>query len=178
MKVSYFLEVQLVCVRAKWFLVLPDGANHKLCLLLFKKIKIIDYLNLLPRSPGVVPFAMVDGHGSRLELPFLKYINDTTTKWCVCLVVPHETAYWQVGDSKEQDGSFSMTMTGANRKLLDLKRSHCLKETIDKSDLILLINIAWNKSFTSISMNQRILLIEDGNHIIVIFLPCFISELQ
>ena len=81
----------------------------------------IDHLNLLPRSPGVVPFAMLDGHGSRLELPFLKYINDSTTEWCVCLGVPYGTAYWQVGDSKEQNGSFNMAMTDAKRKLLDLK---------------------------------------------------------
>ena len=71
-----------------------------------------------------------------------------------------------------------MAMTDAKRKLLDLKRIHCLKETIDKSDLILLINIAWNKSFARISINQRILLIEDGDYIIVIFLPCLISEVQ
>ena len=121
---------------------------------------------------------MFDGYESRLELPFLNYINDKTIKWCVCLGVPYGLAYWQMGDCKEQNGSFNMAMTYAKRKLLDLKYQSYMNETIDKSDLILLINIAWNKSFTSISMNQRILLIEDGNHIIVIFLPCFISELQ
>ena len=54
----------------------------------------IDHLNLLPRSPGVVPFAMLDGHGSRLELPFLKYINDFTTEWCVYLGVSYGTTHW------------------------------------------------------------------------------------
>ena len=62
----------------------------------------IDHFKLLPRTPGVFPFAILDGHGSRLEVPFLKYINDKTTEWCVCLGVPYGTAYWQVGDSKEQ----------------------------------------------------------------------------
>ena len=46
-------------------------------------------------------------------------------------------------------------MTNAKRKLLDLKRSYCLKETMDKSDLILLINIAWNKLFTRIDINKK-----------------------
>ena len=115
----------------------------------------IDHFKLLPRTPGVIPFAMLDGHGSRLELPFLKYINDSTTEWCVCLGVPYGTAYWQVGDSKEQNGSFNMVMIDAKRKLLDLKRMHCLREKIDKSDLMLLINIAWNKLFARIDKNRK-----------------------
>ena len=48
-----------------------------------------------------------------------------------------------------------MAMIDAKRKLLDLKRIHCFKETIDKSDLILLINIAWNKSFACIDKNRK-----------------------
>ena len=115
----------------------------------------IDHFQLLPRTPGVLPFAMLDGHGSRLELPFLKYINNKTTEWCVCLGVPYGTAYWQVGDSKEQNGSFNMAMTDAKRKLLDLKRKSCMNETIDKNDLMLLINIAWNKSFARVDKNRR-----------------------
>ena len=59
----------------------------------------------------------------------------------------------QVDDGKEQNDSFNMTMIDAKRKLLDLKRSYCLKETIDKRDLMLLINIVWNNSFTRIDMN-------------------------
>ena len=53
----------------------------------------IDHFKLLPRTPGVISFAMLDGHGSRLELPFLKYINDKTTEWCVCLGIPCGTVY-------------------------------------------------------------------------------------
>jgi len=98
---------------------------------------------------------MLDGHGSRLELPFLKYINNKTTEWCVCLGVPYETAYWQVGDSKEQNGSFNMAMTDVKRKLLDLKRQSCMNETIDTNDLMMLINIAWNKSFARVDKNKR-----------------------
>ena len=115
----------------------------------------IDHLNFLPRLPRVVPFAIRDGYGSRYELPFLKYINDSATEWCIYLCVPYGTPYWQVGDSEEQNGSFNIAMTDVKRKLLDLKRSHCLKETIEKNNLMLLINIAWNKSFASIDMNKK-----------------------
>ena len=48
-----------------------------------------------------------------------------------------------------------MEMTDEKRKSLDLKRSYFLNETIDKSDLMLLINIAWNKSFARIDMNKK-----------------------
>ena len=40
----------------------------------------IDQLNLLPRSLGVISFSILDGHGSRLELPFLIYSNASTTE--------------------------------------------------------------------------------------------------
>ena len=52
-------------------------------------------------------------------------------------------------------GSFNMTMIDAKRKLLDLKRQSCMNETIDKNDLMLLINIAWNKSFARVDKNRR-----------------------
>ena len=91
----------------------------------------IDHFKLVPRTPGIFLFAMLDGHGSRLELPFLKYSNDKITEWCVCLGVPYGSTYWQVGDSKEQNGSFNMAMIDTKRKLLDLKRLSCMLEAID-----------------------------------------------
>ena len=67
---------------------------------------------------------MLHEYGSRLELPFVKCINDKTTELCVCLDIPYGTTYWKVGDSKEQNGSFNMAMTDAKRKFLDLKRQY------------------------------------------------------
>ena len=46
-------------------------------------------------------------------------------------------------------------MIDAKRKLLDLKRQSCMNETIDKSDLMLSINIAWNKSLFCVDKNRR-----------------------
>ena len=48
-----------------------------------------------------------------------------------------------------------MTMTDTKRKLLDLKRQSCMNETIDKGDLMLLINTTWNKSFARVDENKR-----------------------
>ncbi len=50
----------------------------------------MDRLELFPRTdPNVKPFLLLDGHGSRLELPFLKYINIEAHQWVVCIGVPY-----------------------------------------------------------------------------------------
>ena len=49
---------------------------------------------------------------------FLKYINDSKTEWHVYLGVPFGKTYWQVGDSKEQNGSFNMPKT--KKELINL----------------------------------------------------------
>ena len=69
----------------------------------------LDSLNIFPRGPDKpLPFLLVDGHGSRLELPFIEYINDSAHKWKVCLGLPYGTSFWQVGDLSEQNGSYKM----------------------------------------------------------------------
>jgi hypothetical protein len=74
--------------------------------LLASFLKHMDDLQLFPRDdPNVKPFLLLDGHGSRLELPFLSYVNNEEHPWVVCIGVPCGTSYWQVGDSAEQNGS-------------------------------------------------------------------------
>jgi hypothetical protein len=76
--------------------------------ILVQFLKHMDKLNIFPRQDGLKPFLLLDGHGSRLELPFLKYVNDHGHPWVVCIGVPYGTSYWQVGDSSEQNGSYKM----------------------------------------------------------------------
>ena len=48
----------------------------------------MDNCHLFDRTDGVLPFLLLDGHGSRFELPFLEYINDMGEeghKWRVCI---------------------------------------------------------------------------------------------
>ena len=35
----------------------------------------IDKLGVFDRSDGIAPFLLLDGHGSRFDLKFLRYIN-------------------------------------------------------------------------------------------------------
>ena len=76
------------------------------------------------------PFLLLDGHGSRLQMAFLKYINTPEDHWVVCLGVPYGTALWQVGDSKEQNGSFNMALTKAKQQLLQFREKKCLPESL------------------------------------------------
>ena len=39
----------------------------------------------------------------------------------MCIGVPYGTALWQVGDSKEQNGSFNIVMYRAKKELLEKK---------------------------------------------------------
>jgi hypothetical protein len=56
--------------------------------LLVSFLKKMDELDLFPRTVGLKPFLLLDGHGSRLELPFLQYVNSPNHEWVVCIGVP------------------------------------------------------------------------------------------
>jgi len=44
------------------------------------------------RENGVKPLMLVDGHSSRFELPFLRYISNDSREWTVVIGVPYGTA--------------------------------------------------------------------------------------
>ena len=81
----------------------------------------LDTRNVMPRVPGVIPFLLLDGHDSRFDLPFLKYILAENYEWCVCIGVPYGTSYWQLGDSSEKNGNYKIYLGVAKRKLVTSK---------------------------------------------------------
>ena len=52
---------------------------------------------------GITPFVLVYGHDSRFHIDLLEYTKSEYHKWTVSIVVPYRTAYWHVGDIKEQN---------------------------------------------------------------------------
>ena len=59
----------------------------------------MDSFDLFPSVPGgPLPFFLIEGHGSRLQLTFLRYMNHLYHPWIVCLGLPNGTALWQIGD--------------------------------------------------------------------------------
>ena len=124
--------------------------------LLVEMLQTIDALNLFPRENNMRPFLLLDGHCIRLELPFLQYINTPKEHWVVCIGVPYGTAYWQVGDSKEQDGSFNIAITQAKQDLLETKDALGLyDEGIVDTHLIPIINSATKRSFGRVDKNHN-----------------------
>ncbi|KAI2497276.1 hypothetical protein MHU86_17240 [Fragilaria crotonensis] len=132
--------------------VLRMAASHDL---LVDMLKVMDKMELFDRSDGVPPFLLLDGHGSRFDLKFLRYVNDPTTKWNACIGVPYGTSYWQVGDSTEQNGCFKMALTRYKRELLARKELAQAEFAINKKDVVYLVAQAWADSFACVRSNLK-----------------------
>ena len=51
----------------------------------------LEHLKVFDCAEGRKPFLLVDGHGSRFVLDFIKYVNDPLHEWVVCIDVPYGT---------------------------------------------------------------------------------------
>ena len=97
----------------------PSITTH----ILVEALQTLDSYNIFHWTDKVKPFLIfLDGLKSGLEFPFLQYIDTPKDHWVVCICVPYGTALWQVGDSKEQNGSFNLVMTRSKQELLEKKR--------------------------------------------------------
>jgi hypothetical protein len=74
--------------------------------MLAEMLKVLDQSEVFNRSTGIKPFLLLDGHHSRLRIPFMEYIHDPAHPWVVCLGVPYGTHLWQVADAPQLNGSF------------------------------------------------------------------------
>ena len=108
------------------------------------------------REMGMTPFLLVDGHGSRFELPFLDYIHNPEHPWTVAIGVPYGTAKWQVGDSAEQNGQFKTQMTNKKQQLMN-KRMETYNQSLGilPTDIMMMINHAWPLSFGNVRTNKK-----------------------
>ena len=77
---------------------------------------------LFLRRPGLTPFALMDVHGSIIELPFLEYVNKPETNWACCIDVPYGTSLWKVGDSKEQNGLYKIVSAQIKKELIKKRK--------------------------------------------------------
>ncbi len=121
-------------------------------------LRAIDNAGHFDRSDGIHPLLLVDSHGSRFELPFLRYVNNTegTTgrKWNACVGVPYGTSYWQVGDSSKQNGCFTMALTKKKCDLLRAKELAGVEFGINKEDVTHIVFQAWTHSFARVVQNK------------------------
>ena len=81
----------------------------------------LDVLEIFDRSLGISPTLLLDGHGSRLHLPFFQYVNDSAHLWAVLIGVPYGTSIWQVGYSNEKNGAYKMALARIKKYIISLK---------------------------------------------------------
>ena len=79
-------------------------------------LQYLDQLNVFEqRQYGPTPFGLLNSHGSRIQLPFLEYINSTTpdeqSKWIFSLRTTNATNVWQLGYICHQNGLWKMAVT-------------------------------------------------------------------
>jgi hypothetical protein len=64
--------------------------------------------NVCEEGSAAVHFCLFDAHDSRLQVHFLEKVNKkmfVKPMWKVCIGLPNGTSKWQLGGSKEQNGS-------------------------------------------------------------------------
>jgi hypothetical protein len=102
---------------------------------------------------GSDPFILLDGHGSRFELPFVEYIHGDK-EWTVCIGVPYGTSLWQVGDSKQQNCQYKDKSKEGKERIVTMKTKHGLRFTIIKQDIMWIFCYALEKSFARVDTNK------------------------
>jgi hypothetical protein len=123
--------------------------------LLTNMLSKIDDFCLFDRSNGTNPFLLCDGHGSRFEEPFLEYTVEYNMPWTCCIGVPYGTFVWQLGDNAEQNGTFKIESKKANAETVRCNICADLPATLERSDNIIIMNIAWQKSFARVDTNLK-----------------------
>lgn len=121
-------------------------------------LKTLDELNIFKeyRDKGVTPFLLVDGHQSRFHTKFLEYITNEEHPWKVSIGVPYGTSLWQVGDSYQQNGRYKVTLMKSKKLIMDRRIEYFISDMeLTATDVIPMINLAWEASFADKSGNAQ-----------------------
>jgi hypothetical protein len=62
---------------------------------------------------------------------------------------------WQVGDSTEHNGTFKIESKKVKADTVRNKIGAGLPETLEKTDIVRIVNGAWHKSFARVDTNKR-----------------------
>jgi hypothetical protein len=96
------------------------------------------------RKEDLRPLILLDGHQTRFELEFLSYVNNPDHCW---------SSY---GTATEQNGTFKMSMNRMKEFLLQKQIATMANVDLVPTDIIPLINYAWEHSlFIRIQSNKR-----------------------
>ena len=96
--------------------------------------------------PLEVPTILVIGWSWKQVVIAISGVYKQSKRHLGCIGVPYGAALWQVGDSKEQNGSFNISITKAKDDLLVFKESIGLSICLVPTDMIHNVNSTWKKS--------------------------------
>jgi hypothetical protein len=116
--------------------------------------KMDDYC-LFDRSNGKNHFLLCEGYISRFEEPFLEYTLESNRPWTCCIGGPYGMFVWQLGDSAEQNGTFNIESKKENAETVRCKIIASLPATLERSDIVRIVNIVWQKSFARVDTNLK-----------------------
>ena len=124
----------------------------------------LDHHGVFSRTETMKPFLLLDGHSSRFELPFLQYVTSVDHPWMVCQGVPYGTSLWQVADSSELNGQFKTACSKIKATILK-KRLDMMMDSpqILPTDIIPIVNYAWEKSFARVDLNLKAIISRGWN---------------
>jgi hypothetical protein len=109
-----------------------------------------------------IPFGLFDAHDTRLQVPFLENTNKKMNgrpMWKICIGLPNGTSKWQVGDSKQHNGCWKMSITREKDKLVASKRKNrFMNKEFQCLDIVPLIVRAWASSFAWTQKNKDALM--------------------
>ena len=93
------------------------------------------------------PPIIVDGHISRMGLPFLKYVNDDKHRWGAGLCCPYGTSKTQFHDNEKQNAGFKCALVKAKRLRCRQKREHGLPADLEPEEIPIIVKAASDATY-------------------------------
>ena len=113
----------------------------------------IDNIGIYEREENKIPFLLLDGHHSRLEPPFLDYINNEATEWYCCIGVPYGSHHWQLADSSQCNGAYKTAIAKFKQRIYDMKPEG--RKSWRDSDVIPIVKHAFRESFAKVDSVKK-----------------------
>jgi len=127
------------------------------------------YDKYVPREAGdPCPAAILDGHGSRLSIEFLRYVNNldrlgdvvegSNHKWNIYLGLPNATAYWQVGDASEQNGAWKNLQRLEKEEIRANQQLNKMKLKIERHHAVYMLQRVFDRCYGNVEGNKNAIL--------------------
>ncbi|OEU06566.1 hypothetical protein FRACYDRAFT_254435 [Fragilariopsis cylindrus CCMP1102] len=123
----------------------------------------------VPRKEGdPPPAALLDGHGSRLDWEVMKYANNldrfgdvipgANHQWNLYLGLPNATAYWQVGDSSEQNGAWKNLQRVEKETIRANQQLHKQRLKIERHHAVYMLQRVFHLCYGNVEGNKNAIL--------------------